>query len=609
MAQEVADKRDQEFVLHEMLNVASFSEYEEFEDFDKKTVNMILKEARNLVTKEIVPTRALGDVDNGHPEGCIHENGAVKVPKSYHKPYELFCEGEWLAMSDDPKWGGQGMPHCVSIAPSEMFSGGNIAFMMYPGLTHGAAKIVETFGTQEQKDTYLKKLFSGEWGGTMCLTEPEAGTDVGNLSTTAKDNGDGTYTITGNKIFISGGDSDMVSNILHPVLARIEGAPAGTKGISLFAVPKYKINEDGTPGESNDVTITGIEEKMGLHGNCTCSIAFGSKGNCVGTLLGEENKGMKAMFVMMNEARFGVGLQGYALGSASYMNAVNYAKQRVQGVNLMDMFNENPKPVTIINHPDVRRQLLFMKAYVDGMRSFLYYSSRLFDLEHLAETKEEKDKYKGILEIVIPILKSYCTDKGHEVCTQGIQVFGGYGFIKEYPQEQLLRDCKITSIYEGTNGVQAMDLLGRKLGMKKGKPFMDLLGEMNVAIADAKATEGMNEMAETVEKAVNKLGEVAMHMGMTAMSEKVMDAFGSATPFCEVCGDVVMAWMHLWRATVATKAMSGKVKKKDMAFYQGQVITARYYMEQLLPNAMGKMDSVKNTSTTIMEMPLDAFIG
>ncbi|MCP3925709.1 MAG: acyl-CoA dehydrogenase, partial [Desulfobacterales bacterium] len=251
MAQEVADRRDQEFVLHEMLDVASFSEHEKFADFNKKTVDMILKEARNLVTKEVVPTRALGDEDNGHPEGCIHENGAVKVPKSYHKPYKLFCEGEWLAMSDNPEWGGQGMPHCVSIAPSEMFSGGNIAFMMYPGLTHGAAKIVEEFGTQEQKDLYLKKLFTGEWGGTMCLTEPDAGTDVGALTTTAKDNGDGTYTITGNKIFISGGDSDMVSNILHPVLARIEGAPAGTKGISLFAVPKYKLNADGTPGESN----------------------------------------------------------------------------------------------------------------------------------------------------------------------------------------------------------------------------------------------------------------------------------------------------------------------------------------------------------------------
>lgn len=610
MAQEIADRRDQDFVLHEMMEVAELSKHEKYAEFNKKTVDMILTEARSLAVKEILPTRSLADVENGHEEGCQHENGAVKVPKSFHRPYKLLKEGEWIAMSDDVEYGGQGMPHTVAVAASELFTGANMSFMMYPGLTHGAAKIIEAFGDEWQKKTYIKKLFTGEWGGTMCLTEPEAGSDVGNLKTTARKNEDGTYSITGNKIFISGGDSDLVENILHPVLARIEGEPDGTKGISLFAVPKYKINEDGSLGELNDVFITGIEEKMGIHGSCTCSIAFGENGNCTGTLIGEKNKGMKAMFLMMNEARFGVGVQGFGLASPSYINAVNYAKERIQGAKLTEMFNDGPiNRIPIIDHPDVRRMLLSMKAYVEGMRSFLYYTARLFDLSHLTEDEKEQARYTSLIEILTPVVKSYCTDKSFEVCSTGVQVFGGYGYTSEYPQEQLLRDCKITAVYEGTNGIQAMDLLGRKLGMNKGKPFMNFMGEMNKTIAAAREVEGLEDMAAKTEAAVNKIGQTAMHLGTTAMSEKVLDAFGSATPFCEVTGDVVMAWMHLWRATVAKKALANKPKKKDVAFYEGQVKTAQFFIEQLLPTAMGKMDAVMATTSAVMEMPLDAFIG
>ena len=603
MAQSIADRRDQDFVLHEVLNVAELSKHEIFEEFNKKTIDMVITEARNLAIKEILPTQADGD-----KTGCVLKNGQVNVPESFHKPYKLFCEGEWVAMCDSPELGGQGMPKVLSMAAGEMFTGANCSFMMYPGLTHGAGKLIEKFGTKVQKETYLEKLYTGKWGGTMCLTEPEAGSDVGALTTSARKNDDGTYSITGNKIFISGGDQDLTENIIHPVLARIEGAPAGTKGISLFIVPKYKINPDGTTGESNDVECTGIEEKMGIHGNTTASLSFGSSCKCTGELLGEENKGMKAMFVMMNEARLGTGMQGFGFATASYINAVNYAKERIQGTDLMKIFDKNPESVQIIKHPDVKRQLISMKAYVDGMRTLLYYTGLLFDKKKVAENEDEKARYQGLIELLTPVLKAYCTDRSFEVCTQGVQVYGGYGYIREYPQEQLLRDCKITSIYEGTNGIQAMDLLGRKLGMNKGRHFINLLEEMNKTIATAKGIDSLKDMVQNVETAVNRLGEVAMHMGMSAMSEKVLHAFATAHPFLDVTGDVIMAWFELWRAAIAAPKIE-KAKKKDAAFYQGQVKTAEYFIDFVLPVTLGKMNGLTSGVTAIIDMPEEAFFG
>ncbi|MFZ5564108.1 MAG: acyl-CoA dehydrogenase [Thermodesulfobacteriota bacterium] len=599
----LSNRRDVDFVLHEMLKVEELSKHERFADFNKKTIDMVVTEARNLALKEILPTNEEGD------NGCKFDNGKVTAPESFKRIFDLYREGEWIGASEDPKYGGQGMPNVLNLAAAEFFSGANMAFMMYPGLTHGAAKMIESLGTEEQKNLYVKKMYTGQWTGTMLLTEPDAGTDVGALTTSAKKNPDGTYSITGNKIFISAGEHDMAENIIHPVLARIEGAPGGTRGISLFVVPKYRVNPDGSLGEFNDVVCTGIEEKMGIHGNATCSLTLGGKGNCIGTLLGQENKGMKAMFLMMNEARFGVGVQGFSLGATSYANAVAYAKERIQGRELLKFMDDSAPAVNIIKHPDVRRQLLVMKAYVEGMRAFLYYVARCFDMERVLADSEEKEKFKGLIEFLIPVVKAYCTDKGFDVCVAGMQVYGGYGYIHEYPQEQLVRDCKITSIYEGTNGVQAMDLLGRKLGMKGGKPFMDLMGEVGAVVAQAKAVDGLKELAEAVEKAIGKLGEVAMAIGKTAMSEKVLDAFGSATPFLEVTGDVVMAWMHLWRATVAANALNkGGIKDKDKAFYQGQVKTAQFFIQTLLPTAVGKMNGVKAFSSAVMEMPEEAFI-
>jgi alkylation response protein AidB-like acyl-CoA dehydrogenase len=604
MAQYIADRRDVDFVLHEQIQVEDLSKTELFADFNKKTVDMIVKEARNLAIKEILPTRELGD-----QEGCQFDNGKVTVPESFHKAFDLLKDGEWVAMTEDPEWGGQGMPATVALAASDYLVGANYAFMMYAGLTHGAGKLIESFGTEQVKRLFLDKMYTGEWTGTMLLTEPEAGSDVGALTTSAVKNDDGTYSITGNKIFISGGEHDLSENIIHPVLARIEGAPEGTKGISLFLVPKVWVNDDGSLGELNDVVCTGIEEKMGIHGNSTCSLMLGGKGKCRGMLLGEENKGMRAMFLMMNEARLLVGLQGLACASSAYMYALDYARQRIQGKNLLQMMDKNAPPVPIIQHPDIRRQLMMMKVYVEGIRSLLYYVGMCEDRVKILEDAEEKLKYQGIIDVLIPIAKGYVTDRAFEVCSHGIQVYGGYGYIRDYPMEQLLRDCRITMIYEGTNGIQAMDLLGRKLGLNKGKPVMDLLGEIQKSIAMAKDAQGLNDFAGRLEAAVNKLGEVALHMGTTAMSPKVLNAFAFAYPFMEVCGDVVMGWMLLWRAAIAARELENKPRKKDAAFYQGQIKSAEFFIFSILPITFGKMKAILAANGAAVDIDEKSFGG
>lgn len=602
MTQVIADRRDVDFVLHEQLQVEELSKHAKFAEFTKKTVDMIVSEARNLAIKEILPTMKPGD-----EEGCKFENGKVTVPQSFHRVYQLFNEGEWLAMAEDPEVGGQGMPKTVAMAAGDYFNGANYPFMMYPALTHGAARLVETFGTAKQKELFLKKMYTGEWTGTMLLTEPEAGSDVGALTTTAVKNEDGTYAITGNKIFISGGEHDLVENIIHPVLARIEGAPAGTSGISLFLVPKIWVNDDGSLGEFNDVVCTGIEEKMGIHGNATCSLTLGGKGACRGTLLGDENKGMRAMFVMMNEARQLTGLQGFSCASSSYLYALNYARERVQGRHLLKTTDKNAPPVPIIEHPDVRRQLLTMKVYVEGMRSLLYYHAFCTDKVEIAEDPAEKARYQGLIEVLTPIVKGYVTDRSFEVCNQGIQVFGGYGYIKEFPMEQLLRDCRITMLYEGTNGIQAMDLLGRKLGINKGRSFRNLLEEMNKTIAAAKTIAGLEEIVAQVENALKKLGETALHMETQAKSDKAMHAYATAYAFMETVGDVVMAWMLLWRATEAARSL-GK-KKKDSAFYEGQLHGAEFFIEAILPVTVGKMNAILGNNGVAVRISEASFGG
>jgi len=614
VAQELADRRDVDFVLYEQLGLETILENEKFTDLNKKTIDLIITEARKLALKEILPTNAPGD-----RKGCTFADGVVKVPEEFHRAFELYREGEWITMIDDPSVGGQGLPITAAAAIGEYLTGANCAFSMYPGLCHGAGKLVELFGTAEQRELYLEKMYAGQWGGSMLLTEPGAGSDVGALETTAVDNGDGTYSISGSKIFITGGEQDLTENIIHPVLARIEGAPEGTKGISLFLVPKIRVNADGGLGEPNDVVCTGLEEKMGIHGSSTCSLTLGGKGGCIGTLLGETNKGMRAMFHMMNEARLGVGIQGMSMGGAAYQFALHYAKERKQGKNLLRMMDPEAPQVAIVEHPDVRRMLLWMKAYVSGMRSFIYYVGRCFDIAETSADPVERERYEGLIEVLTPVVKAYCSDRAFDVCTQAVQVYGGYGYTGEYPVEQYLRDCKITSIYEGTNGIQAMDLLGRKMGMQKGLYFMTLLEEMQKTIGRAREYPELTDLAASVETAVNRLGEVALDLGQTAMSPRVLTAFAYAKPFLDITGEVVMAWMHLWRALAAQPKLEKLVaglddvardkklaKNKNAIFYNGQIKTARYFLKAMLPEALGKMDGIAAADDAVMEIDVAA---
>jgi alkylation response protein AidB-like acyl-CoA dehydrogenase len=531
-------------------------------------------------------------------------------------------EGEWIAMAEDPEVGGQGFPAIIRQAAFEYISGANYAMAAFGDLGHGTAKMIELFGTPEQKALFLKKVYSGEWGGTMLLTEPGAGSDVGALTTTAVKNTDGTYSISGNKVFITCGDHDLTENIIHPVLARIEGAPPGTKGISLFIVPKIWVNDDGSLGEPNDIVCSGVEEKLGLHGSPTCSMDLGSKGKCRGLLLGEENKGMMVMFHMMNEARLNVGAQGFSAASAAYLYAVNYARERLQGRDIEKGKDSAAPQVPIINHPDVRRMLLLMKAYVDGMRSFVYYVAYCFDKKSTAKTLQEKERYSDFTELLTPIIKAYCSERGQFVCEQAIQVHGGYGYTKEYPVEQLYRDCKITSIYEGTNGIQAMDLLGRKLGMKKGTVFLDFLNEIKAAIVNARKIPRLEGLAGQVETALNRLSEVAMHISKTAYSSDIKLAFAYAHPFMEVVGDVVMAWMLLWRATAAVPRLeklagsadeeailSRVAKNKDAAFYAGQLKSAEFFLSAMLPVTIGKMNAIAAPTPAAIDIHEKSFGG
>lgn len=604
MAQNVADQRDIDFVLYEQLHADELSKFDKYSDFNKKSFQMVIREARNFALKEILPTYTEGD-----KQGVKFENGAVIPPECFRRPFELVREGEWGAMAEDPELGGQGLPHTFTTAANEYLTGTNFAFASYSMLGHGTGKMIELYGTEKQKEMFLKNLYTLKWGGTMLLTEPNAGSDVGNLETTAVKNDDGTYSLTGNKIFITSGDHNFTENIIHPVLARIEGAPKGTKGISIFIVPKYWVNEDGSLGDRNDIVCTGVEEKMGLHGSATCSMSMGSKGQCRGLLLGEENKGMKIMFTMMNEARLGVGLQAFSHASAAYLYALNYAKERIQGRAIENVMAHDAPPVPIINHPDVRRMLLEMKAYVEGMRSFTYYIASCFDNEENSQIETEKELAKGMAELLTPVLKTYNSVKGFDMCVKAVQVYGGAGYTKDYPVEQIVRDCKIASIYEGTDGIQAMDLLGRKLGMKKGKVFMSFLGEIQNAVSLAKKSDQLKDISEKMEDAVKRLGDAAMHIGKTAMSKNFKIAFAHSVPFLEVMGDMVMAWMLIWRAGIAADKLENGAKKKDIPFYEGQIKSAQFFINNIIPITIGKITSIETSGSAAVDISIESFGG
>ena len=418
MAQRIADRRDVDFVLYEQLGIDSLTKYERYADMNRKMFDMVITEARNFALKEVLPVAEEGD-----KQGLRFENNQVTVPECFHRPYKLLCEGEWIAVADDPEVGGQGLPQVIAQVAAEYIVGADFSFGAFGFATHGAAKMIEIFGTEKQKQMFLENMYSGRWTGTMVLTEPEAGSDVGNLTTAAVKNEDGTYSITGNKIFITAGEHDLTENIIHPVLARIEGAPAGTRGISLFIVPKIWVNEDGSPGEPNDVVCTALEEKLGLHASPTCQLAFGSKGKCRGLLLGEENKGMRVMFHMMNEARLGVGLQGYAAAVPAYQNALAYAKDRLQGRAVTGAENPDGPADPLIVHPDIRRSLMDQKSFAEGARAFALWGAHLIDRSHRADDADAE----GLISLLTPVIKGFLTDRGFDMTVQAQQVLGGHG--------------------------------------------------------------------------------------------------------------------------------------------------------------------------------------
>ncbi|MCP4673884.1 MAG: acyl-CoA dehydrogenase [Desulfobacula sp.] len=602
MTQVIADQKEIEFILYEQFNAKKLLSFEKYKGFSKKIFDMILSEARKIGIKEILPTLADGD-----KLGVQFENGKVTVPDSFHKARKAVRQAELTSTMENPDWGGQGLPFIISIAIMEYTVGANYALSGYLHMGHGTGKMIELFGTKLLKNMFLENLYTAKWGGTMLLTEPEAGSDVGAITTTAKKNHDGTYSITGNKIFITDGEHDMTQNIIHPVLARVEGAPKGSRGISIFIVPKIWVNEDKSLAEPNDVQCVGIEEKMGFHGSATCSMALGSKGKCRGFLLGEENRGLQIMFHMMNEARLSVGFQGSTTASLAYLYALDYAKQRIQGKDLASIKNPEAESIPIIRHPDVRRMLTWMKAHVDGMRSMIYYITMCVDQKENAEDDAQQEQAGDMIELLTPVIKAYCAQRGFEVCVQAVQVFGGYGYTKEFPVEQLVRDVKIASIYEGTDGIQAMDFLGRKLGMKKGMVFKGLLDEMGKTIAEAKKIKSLESMAESLGKAAEALGITAFGLGSTAMSEKYATAFANAHPFLEATGDVVLGWMHLWRALTAAKALEKNPGKKNQVFYGGIITSARFFMESVLPVAQGRMASVQALSDASLSMDEASF--
>jgi hypothetical protein len=464
MSNVLVNTRDQLFVLFEQLGVEKLFEKEKFADVSKEVVLMLQTEAEKLAVNSLLPAYTIGD-----KEGCTFKDGKVSVPESFHDVYKKYVEAGWLCAMESPDVGGQGLPISVTTACSEFMFAANFPFLMYPGLTHGAARLIEMHGTEEQKNKYMYTMYAGKWGGTMCLTEPGAGSDVGALKTVAKRSPDGTFSITGTKIFISCGDHDLTENIIHPVLARIEGDPPGTAGISIFLVPKYRVNDDGTLGEFNDVRTGNVEHKMGIKGSATCTLNFGDEGKCIGELLGRERQGLRIMFDMMNEARLEVGMQSLGHATAAYEHAVHYAKERIQGHAIWEMKNPDAKAVPIIQHPDIRRKLLWMKVHVEGIRAMLYFTGFCMDMAKVSDTEKEREKWRGLVELLIPVCKAYSSEKAQWVCSTAIDVYGGYGYCSDYPVEQYFRDCKIASIYEGTMAFSVSILSAGSLVREKAR--------------------------------------------------------------------------------------------------------------------------------------------
>ncbi|KQB97501.1 acyl-CoA dehydrogenase [Loktanella sp. 1ANDIMAR09] len=581
-----APTKDIQFVLHDLLKVSE-QDIPGFEDLDRDFTAAVIEEAGKVATEVLHPLNVVGD-----KEGCVLENGVVRTPTGFKDAFQQMKDGGWTAMDCDPEYGGQGLPYVMHTAAQEPFVSANMAFNMYQGLTHGAYSAIYAHGSDAQKQTYLPKLTTCEWTGTMNLTEPHCGTDLGLMRTKAVPNGDGSYKISGQKIFISAGEHDMAENIIHLVLAKIQGGPEGIKGVSLFIVPKFMVNEDGSLGARNGVSVGKIEEKMGIHGNSTCVMNYDE---ATGFLVGEEHKGMRAMFTMMNEARLGVGLQGYAQAESAYQNAVAYANDRLQGRDVTGAKNPEGPADPLIVHPDIRRNLMDQKSFVEGARAFTYWGAYLIDRAH----KNQDADADGLISLMTPVIKGFLTDKGFEYATAAQQVYGGHGYIEEWGMSQYARDARIAMIYEGANGVQALDLVGRKLALNGGKHVMAFFEMIKTFIKENEGNEALNKDFLVPLKAASKdLQAAGMYFMQNAT--KPNNALSGSYDFMHMMGHVCLGLMWARMAKAAMEALESGAS--DTAFYETKIATGRYYMARQLPATAMHLARINTGGDTIMAL-------
>ena len=588
MPRYTAPTKDLQFVLHDVLNVTeqSIPGYDELEaDF----TSAILEEAGKLTSEVLAPLNVVGDT-----EGCVLENGVVRTPTGFKEAFEQVKEGGWPGLDMPEEYGGQNMPYVMGTAVGEMFSSANMAFTMYQGLTHGAASAILAHGTDAQKDMYLPKMVACDWTGTMNLTEPHCGTDLGLMRTKAEPQDDGTYKITGQKIFISAGEHDMADNIIHLVLAKITGAPEGIKGVSLFIVPKICVNDDGSLGARNSVAVGKIEEKMGIHGNSTCVMNYDG---ATGYLLGDAHKGMRAMFTMMNEARLGVGMQGMSQAEVAYQNALDYAKDRLQGRDVTGAKNPEGPADPLIVHPDIRRSLMDQKSFSEGARAFILWGATMIDAAHRSEDKDAD----GLVSLLTPVIKGFLTDQGYDMTIKAQQVYGGHGYIEEWGMSQYTRDARIAMIYEGANGVQALDLVGRKLAQDGGKhvmAFFDLVKSFikdNAGQDEAFDKEFLDPL-KAASKDLQAAGMYFMQQGMKNPNNALSGSYDFMHMFGHVC--LGLMWARMGKAARAALADG----TADPEFYETKLATGRYYMARQLPATALHLTRIQSGGDTVMAL-------
>ena len=587
---------DMQFVLHDVHNAAQLAELPGFEEATPDVINAVLAEAAKVCEELLFPLN-----QNGDAEGCKYENGDVKTPRGFKEAYAQYIAAGWTGVAAPIEFGGQGLPEAVRFVFEEMLCSANLSFSMYPGLSHGACSALQSHGSEELKQRFLPKLVDGTWSGTMCLTEAQAGTDLGILTTKAIPAGDGAYKITGTKIFISAGEHDLAENIVHLVLAKLPDAPSGSKGISMFLVPKFLPTDEGKPGTKNGVTCGSIEHKMGIKGSATCVLNFDG---ATGWMVGEEHKGMRAMFTMMNGARLAVGMQGLGLSEVAYQNALAYAKERLQGRALTGAKNPSGVADSIIVHPDVRKGLLRVKAFNEGMRSLAYWVGILIDVELHSTNAARKAEATDLVALMTPVIKAFLTDKGFDGTNIALQTLGGHGYIREYGVEQYVRDARIAQIYEGTNAVQALDLVGRKLPMEGGRLVRRFFEMVKGDIDAASGNEAVAEFAKSLGASLLQLQKATMMLAERGFANPD-EAGAAATDYLHLMGYVAVGWQWLKMATVAHRKLAAG--EGDQRFLNAKIKTARFYFVRLLPEAATLLAAIQSGSAPIMAFSAEEF--